>query len=196
MNRAAKSQVFAAVLAAGTAARFGATKQLLQIGGVPLVRRAAHLASHICADRTFLVVGHDWSSVAAACEPHSGFVLHNDAPENGMAGSIAQAARALPSTATGLIILLADQPLITADHVQAVLDLWSGSETEIVASAYANTVGPPVLFPRACFDELQQLSGNRGARDLLSGERFSVKTLRFEPAAIDIDTPEDLQRLR
>jgi molybdenum cofactor cytidylyltransferase len=90
---------------------------------------------------------------------------------------------------------LADQPLVTAEHLRQLIDSWSGLENEIVATAYSGTQGPPVLFPRDTFDALRSLTGDRGARTILDDSRFSLKTVQFEPAAIDIDTPADLASL-
>ncbi len=58
-----------------------------------------------------------------------------------------------------MLLVFADQPLVTSTHLQALMDSWSGSELEIVATAYKGTQGPPVLFPRATFDALCDLRG-------------------------------------
>jgi CTP:molybdopterin cytidylyltransferase MocA len=195
MHSHSDKQVFAIVLAAGVAARFGSTKQLQEHGGKTLVRRALDLAEALCDERSILVVGHDWPAVHAACQPLAGFLLCNDRPDIGIGRSISQAARSLPPTAKAVLILLADQALITTKHLQSMLDTWSGADDEIVATAFAGTEGPPVLFPRSCFAALTELDGDQGARDLLRDDRFTVKTLTFEEAAIDIDTPRDLSKL-
>lgn len=187
--------VFAVVLAAGSSSRFGATKQRVTLNDVPLVRRALDTAARACNDRVITVIGHDWSSVLGAMNADSGFVIVNEDYRQGLGSSIAAAARACRPGADALLLLLADQALVTADHLLALINRWSGSDNEIVATAYDDTQGPPALFPRATFDDLCQLSGDRGARDLFRDERFQLKTVRFEPAAIDIDTPADLARI-
>ncbi len=92
-------------------------------------------------------------------------------------------------------MLHADQPLITTEHLRALEAAWSGADVEIVATAFADTLGPPVLFPSGCFDDLIGLRGDAGAKRLLEDARYSVKQVAFAGAAIDIDTPEDLERL-
>jgi CTP:molybdopterin cytidylyltransferase MocA len=57
-------------------------------------------------------------------------------------------------------------------------------------------MGPPVLFPHGTFDALGELTGDQGAKSLLQNSRFDVRTIPFEDAAVDIDTPADLQELR
>ena len=188
-------RVFAVVLAAGDSTRFGSTKQLQTIDGVSLVKRAAQLARSVCGDNTILVTGHDSVTVARSAGEAARFVIVNDHHADGMSGSIAAAASALARTAGGILFVLADQPLISAGHLQAMLDSWSGSEKEIVATAFADTSGPPVLFPRGAFHALANLSGDQGARSVLQDKRFTLKTIQFEDAAVDIDTPEDLEQL-
>ncbi len=187
--------VFAVVLAAGSSSRFGSTKQLAEINGTPLVQQALNLAIEVCGDKTVLVVGHDWKAVTEACGPSPGFLIVNDHYADGLGTSIAQAVRSIQHQARAVIVLLTDQALVTAAHVQALHDAWSGADDEIVATAFSKTAGPPVLFPRACFADLAILHGDAGGRHLLDDKRFRVKKIVFESAAVDIDPPEDLANL-
>ncbi|MGI9234400.1 MAG: nucleotidyltransferase family protein [Woeseiaceae bacterium] len=187
--------VFAVVLAAGTSSRFGATKQIAELDGMSLVQRAHHTATRAFGDRVLTVIGHELNSVLRAMRANSGFVIVNEAYESGMASSIVAAAHACPSQADGLVVLLADQPLVTAEHLQALRRTWSGSDTEIVATAFKQTKGPPVLLPRATFDDLKALAGDQGARALIHDPRFQLKTVPFERAGVDIDTLSDLAAL-
>jgi molybdenum cofactor cytidylyltransferase len=188
--------VFAAVLAAGRSRRFGRSKLLEAVRGKPLVRHAAEIARMACGDRSILVTGHDSTAVTAAAGDAPQFVIVNDRHEEGIGGSIALAARAVAHAADALLIVFADQPLVTQRHVEALITAWSGAEDEIVASAFSGTVGPPVLFPRGAFETLGALSGDTGAKPLLEDRRFDVRTVPFEDAAVDIDTPADLEKLR
>ena len=195
MSNPLPNSVFAIVLAAGSASRFGSSKQLALIDGIPLVQRTALVAAEVCGDNTVLVTGHNRQAVSEACSPLRGFLVVNEDYADGLGTSLAKAVRSVRHTAQAIIVLLADQAMVTAQHVQALCDAWTGADNEIVATAYANTTGAPVLFPRGCFDDLVALQGDSGGRHLLADERFQVKTIVFEPAAIDIDTPDDLLRL-
>ena len=188
--------VFAAVLAAGSSRRFGRSKLLEMLGGEPLVRRATALAGSVCGERSILVTGHDSAAVWAAAGDAARFVIVNDRHQQGIGGSIALAAKAASHTADALLLLFADQPLVTAQHLEALVDRWSGKANEIVATAFAGTVGPPVLFPRGAFEALGTLGGDKGAKRILENPQFDVRTVPFEDATIDIDTPADLEKLR
>ena len=188
-------RIFAVVLAAGAASRFGSCKQLAEYDGATLVRRAANTAAAACGDRTVLVVGHDWRAVSAACDPLRGFMVFNTDYADGLGTSIACATRAVQHVADAVIVMLADQPLISAEHLRALQSAWSGAADEIVATSYAGTVGVPALFGSACFSELLALSGDTGARRLITSGRFQLRRIAFEAAATDIDTPADLENL-
>ena len=189
------TSVLAIVLAAGSATRFGATKQLAEIDGKSLVMRAIEIANDVCQDRCVLVVGHNHQAVSAACRFAPGFMVVNEDYAAGLGTSLALAVKSIRHVASAVIVLLADQPRVTAQHVRALADAWDGSNDGIVATSFAGTQGPPVLFPAGCFDELAGLTGDRGGRHLFDDQRFRLSTVVFEPASIDIDTPEDLTQI-
>ena len=185
--------VFAAVLAAGRSQRFGRAKQLEVIGGTPLARRAAELAREACGDRSILVCGHQCLAVARAAGDAPQFLLFNERYDEGLGGSIALVASAVSHVADAVLLLFADQPLITGQHLRALIDRWSGADNEIVATAFSGTLGPPVLFPSGALGALGKLTGDKGAKSVLDDPQFDVTTIPFEDAAIDIDTPADLR---
>lgn len=195
MSSHAEPRIFAVVLAAGRSERFGSTKQLQKIGGEAMVRKAAALARAVCAENTLLIAGHDWINVVAAAERRCQFISFNEKFTDGIGSSIACAARSLAHTADALMVMLADQPLISTDHLKALLHAWSGDDDEIVATAFAGVQGPPILMPRSTFPSLAELSGDSGARKLLDDPKYRVATVWFDRAAVDIDLPEDLSRL-
>lgn len=184
--------VFAIVLAAGASTRFGRTKQLEQFEGMSLAASAVRKAESVCGVRTVLVTGKDWKEVASACEPLAGFFVINTEYEQGLASSIACGVRAVPESADAILLMLADLPLVTTEHLENLVKTWSGSPQSIVASEFEDTLGPPVVFPRIDFDALLALRGDRGARPVIDANRDRVQAIACEEAAFDIDRPEDL----
>lgn len=189
------ANLFAVVLAAGAGSRFGGRKLLASWRGRRLAARALDAAASACGTRTLLVAGSDWRDVCAACAPLPGFFLRNEDWQAGIGGSIALGVRALAHAADAVLLVLADQPLVTAAHLSALAGCWRGAPESIVATGFAGIAGPPVVFPAAFFGELAALEGDRGARDVLARAHASVVTLPFEPAAVDIDRRGDLERL-
>lgn len=184
--------VFAIVLAAGASTRFGRTKQLERFEGMPLAANAIRKAEAVCGVRTVLVTGKDWKRVASACEPLAGFFVINNDYEQGLASSIACGVRAVAESADAILLMLADLPLVTTEHLENLVQTWTESPQSIVASAFEDTLGPPVVFPRIDFDALLKLSGDRGARPVIDANRDRVQAIACEEAAFDIDRPEDL----
>jgi len=187
--------VAALVLAAGSARRFGASKLLAGIDGIPLVRHSVRAAEAACDGRSLLVAGHDWRRVTKAAAPQRGFFVLNENHAGGMGTSLALGVRTLARRADAVVLLLADQPLVTAEHVRVLIARWTGETSHIVASAYSGTAGPPILFPSGCFADLARLHGDAGAKVLLRDSRFTVDTVPCEAATVDIDTPADLSRI-
>ena len=193
LSLAKPPNIFAVVLAAGTATRFGSTKQTAMVGCESLVRRASELACGACGNRTLLVAGHDLAAVVRSAERQCRFVAVNDRFQDGIGTSIALAASCLSHAADAILLLLADQALITPRHVQELLQKWTGRDTHIVATAFADSLGPPVLLPRATFARLAALSGDHGAKSLFEDDCFELSAITFEDARIDVDTLGDLE---
>lgn len=120
-------------------------------------------------------------------------VLHNDDAATGMSGSVRiGVACAKERGAAAVVIALADMPRVTATHIYRLLDAADAPDAVVVSSDGVQPM-PPGVFGRERFDFLLSLEGDQGARDLVRAGRHVVTT----PAElIDIDTPEDLERLR
>jgi molybdenum cofactor cytidylyltransferase len=187
--------LFALVLAAGRADRFGSPKQLALFEGEPLARRALRVAESICGHRSILVVGSEWQRVHEACAPLAGFLVRNDCFEDGMASSIVAAIRALPDSARAALVMLADQPLVDADDLRRLVERWLDAPDRIVCSRAGDYAGPPVIFPRRFFNELVALRGDRGAKAVIRKHGDTVRMVDCDDVAIDVDTPADLARL-
>jgi molybdenum cofactor cytidylyltransferase len=193
---AAEPRLFAIVLAAGLSTRFGSPKQLAPFGGMPLVTRAVRLAESVCGSRSVLVAGHEWQSVVTACEPLEGFFVNNTRHRAGMGTSIACGVRSVINAADAVFLLLADQPRMKKAHLQRLEAAWLESPMSIVATAFAGTFGPPVLFPAQDFNDLIALRGDSGAREILLRAGHRVRCVASEDACADIDDEQDLERLR
>jgi CTP:molybdopterin cytidylyltransferase MocA len=190
-----QAAVHACVLAAGTSTRFGATKLVRHFRGKPLVQHSLLAAQGACKGCVTLVVGHDEEAVIAASAGLGDNVIVNREHQLGIGTSIAAGTRACRDGADAILIVLADQALVTAAHLKKLIDNWSGADDEIIASSFAGIVGPPILFPKHAFDTLCNLSGDTGAKKILSNDEFHVRSIDFPPAGLDVDTPEDLRNL-
>jgi len=187
--------IYSLVMAAGQASRFHGAKMLAKYRGESLVRRSLQLGIRVTSRNTVLIVGGEWQRVIKECESIAPFIVRNEDYESGMASSIACGTRAIRPVADAAMILLADQPLITADHLLSMEQAWRASPSSIIATEFDQIAGPPIIFPATCFAALSALSGDAGARVVMENNSDNVIKIPFADAAIDIDTPEDLQRL-
>ncbi len=194
-KQATKPVISAIVLAAGSSRRFGATKLTQELHGKPLLQHALIAAQGISPGAVTLVVGHDRDAIIAAAADLGDNIILNDDYRDGIGSSIAIGVNARRNDSDAILILLGDQPRINASHLNDLVDAWSGADDEIVASSFDDVLGPPILFPSKAFDALRQLSGDAGAKQLLSNDEFTVRPVKSPLARYDVDTPEDLRRL-
>ena len=187
------------LLAAGESRRYGGIKQLADIDGEPMVRRAA-LAALACNAPVIVVVGAHGDLVSAALADLPLLVVNHPSWSDGMGSSLAAGVRAAQQSfprSSGVLVCVADQPLMTAQWLVTLLHRHQSAPSLIFAVEHQGIAGPPVLFPRDCFDTLMHWSGTRGASALLEREAFRVERLVAPDGdGMDVDTPEDLQRAR
>lgn len=194
MTTPGTSAATGAVLAAGAGSRFGATKQLAELGGRPLVAHVVATARAVGLDPVHVVVGHDAARVAAVV-PDGVVVVGNQRAAEGQATSLAAAVTAAGATdATVLVVLLADEPGVTTAAIEAVLAAHADGAS-VARAAYDDRPGHPVAFDRSVWPRLLEATGDRGAQQLF--DRLAVTPVRVPgPAPADIDTPADLAALQ
>ena len=186
--------VVCAVLAAGASRRLGYPKQLALHHGVPLVRRAALCATGSTATETAVVVGAHAAQVSAAVSGLPLTVLDNALWNDGLASSIRTAvAWAERRPCEGLLLVLCDQPRLTAEHLSHLIACFDQGGIA-VASSYAGKNAVPAIFSRANFAELSRLQGDTGAGQLLNGGALVVD-VTWHDGLFDVDTREEASAL-
>lgn len=187
------TKVLILIAAAGASSRMrGADKLLEDVGGEPLLTRAARSAVASGAP-VVVTIPEGNARRRAALEGTGAEALEIDATE-GMAASLrAGAAVASRTGASGLLVHLADMPEIVAADFAALIAAFAQDPTRIHrATAASGAPGHPVLFPRRLFPALARLSGDTGARALLAAEGdIRHVALPAARALTDLDTPED-----
>jgi CTP:molybdopterin cytidylyltransferase MocA len=143
--------------------------------------------------RVLLVAGHDSGAIIESSDGLADLVVINPDYRKGQGTSIAAGVRACPNDAGAIVIMLADQPLVTPDALKQLASGWTGNDEQIVASSYGDSQGPPVLFGRGAFDQLCELAGDHGAKQVLRSGQFDVATIAAGSLGFDVDTPQDLE---
>ena len=184
------------LLAAGGSTRMGRPKQLLEIEGESLLRRAARTAIDAGLRRVLVVLGAEAARIRPTIEDlDAGIVLNPDWAE-GMASSLragmAAVERDLPD-ARGVIVMTADQPWLPAAQLRCIDAAQRAGGASIVASDYGDHLGPPAFFGRRHFPALMALRGDTGARELLRAESV-LRVAAPAGSGADLDCPRDVLR--
>lgn len=182
----------AIVLAAGASTRFGSPKQLVRIEGRPLLHAVVSRAVEVAGHSVTVVLGAHASELTALLRHTPATVIVNREWEEGMASSIRAGLFQVPGAADGVMLMLADQPGVSAEDLRRLAGAWRRQPDSILAAQYSGVAGVPAIFPRWVFRDLAQLRGDRGAQVLLQRYADRVARLRMPSAAVDIDRPEDL----
>jgi CTP:molybdopterin cytidylyltransferase MocA len=188
--------ISAVVLAAGASTRMGRPKLAIPVHGTPMIRRAAQAALASRCREVIVVLGSDADVYRPLLDGLEVRIVLNPDPGEGMGSSIRTGVAAVSPDAQGVVIMLADQPMVTAEAIDRLLDTAAAGPHRFVASAYQGTVGPPAYFHRALFLELLTLEGDRGARSVIQahpGEGVAVPL--DDGTAADVDVSGDLAAL-
>ena len=190
-------RIAAVVLAAGRSTRMGGPNKLLaDVGGRPLVRIAVEQALASKARPVIVVTGHQHEQVRPALAGLDVRIVHNPDFADGLGTSLRVGVAAVPADADGVIVCLGDMPQVTAaliDRLIAAYDPEKGAL--VVAPVRDGQRGNPVLWARRFFPDLMAVTGDVGARHVLTnyGEAVVEVTVQEAGAFIDVDTPDALR---
>jgi len=190
--------IAAIVLAAGKSSRMGANKLLLPLDGHPLVWYAINTACVSSADVVLVVLGNEAERVAAALPQGRYRRVDNPRFADGLSTSLQAGLDALPKNVDGALILLADMPFTASATVEALLAAARETPDQIAAMNQGGRPIPPVYWPRALFAALHDIHGDEGGRSLLmlSPEAVRLVAMAQPDEALDVDAPEDYQRIQ
>jgi molybdenum cofactor cytidylyltransferase len=194
----ARVMVGAVLLAAGSGSRLGGRpKSLLELGGVPLIRRQLIALSGAGVDEVVVVLGHHADAIEAAVSEFPVTLARNLAPDDGQPSSVRIGLQALAGKLDAVVIALADQPLINAQDITDLISAFKKrGDARMVVPRVDGEPGNPVIFDAALRE--QWLAGDVNASCRRWREANPDQVRWFDTAnsryRVDIDTPDDLQR--
>ena len=192
------TDVACVLLAAGGSRRLGVAKQLIRHRTRTLLAHAVAAArGAVPRAPLIVVVGAEALRVRLALRRASwrARVVGNSRWREGMAESLRLGLGAVPRTATAALVLLVDQPRVDAAAIARLVAAWRRRPGVPAAARYDERIGVPAVLPRRQWSALKELRGDEGARALLRGH-VAPTLVDMPEAALDIDTPNDLERLR
>ena len=190
--------VGAVLLAAGSGSRIGhRPKSLLELGGVPLIRRQLIALSGAGVDEVVVVLGHHAELIEPVVQDFPVTVIHNPDPDEGQVSSQRRGLAALAGKLDAVLVALADQPLIQSQDIQSLIGAWKkrSEGVRVVYPEVDGQPGNPVIFSAEVREEILQGAAHLGCRQWRSAhpeaaQAFVTDNHRFR---VDIDTEDDRQ---
>ena len=195
--------VGAVLLAAGEARRMGGRpKSLLELGGVPLIRRVLIALSGAGVDEVAVVLGHRATEVEAAVRDFPVTLVHNPDYALGQMSSVRAGLAALSAKLDAVIVAVADQPLLNSGDVTALISAYkklkAGDESRaptVIVPHVGGARANPIVLDGVLREEILAGQVDFGCRQWLAAhpeqmQRFDTDNQHY---CVDVDTPEDLE---
>ena len=184
------------VLAAGNARRFGSNKLQVQVDGESLIRRALETVP----SGLVTVLVSQYPEILSLAGEYGFEAVLNDQPDLGLSRSVRLGLERLTDCG-GVLFLVADQPWLKRDSVEALAALWAQHPAKIAAMAHGGVRGNPCLFPAQFYPELLALNGDRGGSAVIYFKQSEhiedlLTTIGAPAAAMDIMTAKVDKEIR
>ena len=190
----------AVLLAAGSASRMGKRpKCLLELGGVPLIRRQLIALSGAGVEELVLVLGHYAVRIEAAVKEFPLTRVYNPQPDAGQVSSLRLGLAALSPKLDAVLVALADQPLINAQDITDLIAAYKNrpATAQVVQPTVAGLPGNPVVFSAGVRQQILAGAAHLGCRQWQAAHPEQVHPWMTSNShyRVDVDTPQDMQAL-
>ena len=176
----------------------GRPKQLLVVGGRPLLELVVAQACASRLDQVMVVLGANAEAVKRAVDLGRASMVVNENHAAGISTSLRTGIEALGGDVERAVIILGDQPDVSAQLIDQLLDLQAVSGLPAAALSFDGLLHPPVVLDRSLWPGLLELEGDVGCRRII---RASPELVAALPAGspgrhpVDIDTQDEYDRL-
>jgi molybdenum cofactor cytidylyltransferase len=189
-------RVGAVVLAAGASERFGGVKALARLRGRPLLQRVLDVVAASDLGPVVVVLGQAAEQIQAGIAWRGERIVRNPDPQAGLSSSLRTGMAALADEVDAALLLLADQPLVRADVIGALVAALEVTGRPVVVPRYAAGGGPnPALVARRAWPLVAESSGDRGLGPVLQAHPDLVRAVPVPGSNPDVDTRADLLAL-
>jgi molybdenum cofactor cytidylyltransferase len=193
-------KIAAIILAAGRSSRFeDGHKLLVEIGGIPIVRRVCETIAASRVDDVLLIVSETNGPVARAAGIGRWQAVENPNATEGLSTSLRIGLQNIASDTDGVLVALADMPGITAALVDALISTFASNRSTIVFPVASDgRRGHPIIWPKSLLPDLMSVPGDSGGKTILSDhtDLWRPVACENEGAFADIDTRADLAFFR
>ncbi|PRX43032.1 nucleotidyltransferase family protein [Salegentibacter salegens] len=193
------SKIGVVILAAGSSSRLGYPKQLVKFRKKTLLQHSIEVAESFNFAINILVLGANATEIEMKTECRNFQIVYNQEWEKGMGTSIGKGiseALKLENELDYILILLSDQPFVTAQKIEELVQVQLNGDKPATFSEYSGETGVPAIFSQSLFSDLKMLKGDQGAKKLLHTKNLKFETVPFENANFDVDTAADVELLK
>ena len=186
------------ILAAGASTRMGEPKQLLTLGGRPLLEVVVGAACAANLDDVVVVLGSHAAEIERRVSFGRARVVVNADHAQGMSTSLRAGIAALGPEIDRAVVILGDQPDIDAALINRLLGVQEASGLPAAALSFDGLLHPPMVLARSMWIGLDAIEGDVGLRALIRSQPESVFAMPADRPGghpIDIDTREDFEQL-
>ena len=185
--------VAAVVLAAGASRRLGRPKQLLPLRGATLLDAVLDTTRSADLDQVVVALGGATAQVRARVDLHGVDVAETPDFGEGCASSLRSALRRVRADADGIVLLLGDQPEVSAATIGALVD--GVGSAPVGVCRYDDGPGHPLWFSRSMFRTLRSLHGDKAVWKVVDACADLAEVPVAGPVPADIDTWEDYEAI-
>lgn len=151
--------------------------------------------------RVVVVLGHDKDKICKELgdifDHKRVSVIDNPGYQAGISRSIMTGLAQVAEDHDSVMFLLADQPLINGETINLLLDRFMASGQDICAPVCEGILRNPTIFRRTMYRQLLSISGDAGAKKIITANPDRTCLVQIPDAGIfqDVDTSADLDAL-
>jgi molybdenum cofactor cytidylyltransferase len=182
------------ILAAGESSRMGFPKQVLPIFGTSMIKHLVHEVLDTPYFPLTVVVGAHKDKIVPELKDIPLSIIDNPTWREGMGGSVKMGlvgTYLASKDIDAVLVMTSDMPHVNAALLrQMVKTAEQHPNKSIVAAAYSKTIGVPVLFKRARFEDILNLKPHEAPKIILQNYKEEVVSVPFELGSVDLDTKQ------
>lgn len=182
------------IMASGFSNRMGQNKLLLEIEGVKVIERVIKACKDSLLDEVILIYRLD--EIKQIGEKYGIKTIFNPNADKGQSAAVKLGVESSKIT-NGYMFLVGDQPFLNSSVINALIEECRKNKESICVPYYKEKFGMPILFSPIYKNDLLNVKGDKGGREIIKNNPNMVKRLDFndEYLGLDIDTMDDYVNL-
>lgn len=178
--------IWAMILAAGESRRMGQPKLLLPFREKTIIETVVESVVSSKVDNTLVVLGPERKKIEEKLKDFPVKIAFNPDFRSGMLSSVRCGIRTLPDETRAVVVVLGDQPTVSKDIIDRIVDAYQKTGKGIVLPVYKRNRGHPVILDMKYKGEVETLSPNIGLRGTVYSHPEDI-------LEVEVDTPNILQ---